>query len=391
MIKKVIALAWLNLLQLLRNPAEVVALVGLPLALTLVFGASFSSSQRDTMWLPVVDEDGGIYAEQVVALLQDEPSFDVEIVSRERAETAVSEKEAGLVVFVPEGFTDAVKAGDAELRTLSFVGSNDAVVMQAVLQGVTVRMSTSAAAADVVAGVNPARTFEQAYASADRFWEPEPPISVEGQTVIASEVRGEGVQASGNTQSSAGFTIFFLMFVTFGGAGAILEEREQGTLRRLLVSPTSRSVLIGGKIVGIVLTAVVQVLVLTTVGRLLFGVPWGRHPVAEAMVLFAYILSITGLAVLVSTLVRTREQFSGAGPIISTGLAMLGGSYWSLDIVSPLMQTVAKATPTGWAMIGLTDILARNQGVEAAVLPTLILLAFAAVTLGLGVKLLKFE
>jgi len=59
--------------------------------------------------------------------------------------------------------------------------------------------------------------------------------------------------------------------------------------------------------------------------------------------------------------------------------------------VSPAMQTIAKMTPTGWAMIGLTDVLARNHGMEAVWLPAGILLAFAAVTLGLGVRYLKWE
>jgi hypothetical protein len=55
------------------------------------------------------------------------------------------------------------------------------------------------------------------------------------------------------------------------------------------------------------------------------------------------------------------------------------------------MQTIAKLTPTGWAIIGLTDVVARNQGLGAATVPTLVLLGFAAVTLGIGVKMLKFE
>lgn len=69
----------------------------------------------------------------------------------------------------------------------------------------------------------------------------------------------------------------------------------------------------------------------------------------------------------------------------------MGGCLWPIEILSPFMQGIAKATPTGWAVIGLTDIVARNQGMEAAVLPAIVLLGFAAVTLGLGVRFLKFE
>ena len=74
-----------------------------------------------------------------------------------------------------------------------------------------------------------------------------------------------------------------------------------------------------------------------------------------------------------------------------TGLAMIGGCMWPLEIVSPFMQTVSTLTPTGWAVMGLTDVVFRNQGVGAAVIPALLLLGFASVMLGIGVKMLKFE
>jgi ABC-2 type transport system permease protein len=140
-----------------------------------------------------------------------------------------------------------------------------------------------------------------------------------------------------------------------------------------------------------VLAATIQALILVLVGAVGFGVPWGRDPLGVAMVLGSYILAGTGLAVMISALVRTRDQMSGLSPLVSTGLAMLGGCLWPLEVVGPAMQLVAKLTPTGWAIIGLTDVVARHQGVGTALVPTLVLLGFAAVTLGIGVKMLRFE
>jgi ABC-2 type transport system permease protein len=109
------------------------------------------------------------------------------------------------------------------------------------------------------------------------------------------------------------------------------------------------------------------------------------------MVLGAYVLAGTGLAIFVTAVVRTRDQLGGLSPLVATGLAMLGGCLWPIEILSPFMRTIAQLTPTGWAVIGLTDIVARNQGIGAALLPTAVLLGFAAVSLGAGIKLLKFE
>ena len=390
--RRILALAWNNMLQMFRNPSELAAVIIMPLVFTMVFGSAFANVEGKPARVPFVDEDGSAYAQQVRAVLEKEPSLALEAMSRAEAEELVSGGDVPLALIIPEGFGQAVQAGDAEVQSLMNPQSDTAFAIAAVVQGIAVRMSSDAAAANAVMAIMPGgKQFPELYQIADSFWEPEPPVSVKGQTVIASDVRGESVQASGTTQSSAGMAVFFVMFVTFGGAGAILEEREQGTLRRLLVTPTAKGTLLGGKIVGIVATACLQTFILTAAGQIIFGVPWGRQWMANAVILFCYILAVTGLAVLVSTIVRSRDQFAGASPIFSTGLAMLGGCWWPLDIISPLMQGIAKATPTGWAMIGLTDVLARNHGLEAVWLPAAVLLAFAAVTLGLGIKMLKWE
>jgi ABC-2 type transport system permease protein len=392
MMRRILALAWLNAIQLLRNPGELVGVIGLPLALTLLFGSAFAGQGDQALTVLVADEDGGRYAAQVVRLIDAEESFETSAVSRAEAERLISDGDAGVAVILPTGFGAGVQSGDARIEVLRDPASESAFAVISVVQGIAMRMSGAASVADYVS-TNAVRiaTFDAEYARADTLWEPEPPVTVRGQVVVASDVRGDSVLAEGSTLSSIGFTVWFVLFMTFGSAGGILEEREQGTLRRLLVAPASRGTIIAGKVAGVLLAAVAQVLILVSVGQALFGVPWGRDPLAVAMVLGAYVLAGTGLAVFVTAVVRTRDQLGGLSPLIATGLAMLGGCLWPIEVVSPLMQTIAKLTPTGWAVIGLTDVVARNQGISSALLPTAVLLGFAALSLGAGIKLLKFE
>ncbi|MHB1477202.1 MAG: ABC transporter permease [Coriobacteriia bacterium] len=392
MMRKILALAWLNAVQLLRNPAEVVAVVVLPLVLTMLFGSAFAGAQVSELSVLFVDEDGSSYSAQVGELIDAEESLKIVQATREEAEAQISEGEAAVAVLVSEGFGSDLPNAQAAIEIMRNPTSQSGYAVFAVVQGIAMRMSGNAAAAHIVSTAMPGvAEFDEVYADADARWEPVPPVYTEGQTVVASEVRGDSVIAEGTAQSSIGFTVWFILFMTFGSAGGILEEREQGTLRRLLVAPISRGTILSGKVLGTVLAASVQALVLVLVGALAFGVEWGRDPLGVVLVLGSYILAGTGLAVMISALVRTRDQMSGLSPLVSTGLAMLGGCLWPLEIVSPFMQTIAKLTPTGWAVIGLTDVVYRNQGVQAAVVPTLVLLGFAGVMLGIGVKMLKFE
>lgn len=391
MMRKILALAWLNAIQMLRNPAEVVGVIVLPLVLTMLFGSAFAGAQVTEMGVLFVDEDGSAYSAQVGTLIDAEESLKTEATTREEAATRIAEGDAAVAVLVPEGFGEDLAGTGATIEIMRNPTSQTAFAVLSVVQGIAMRMSGDAAVAEIISTAIPGAAFGDVYTDADAEWEPTPPIYTEGQTVVASEVRGDSVIAEGSAQSSIGFTVWFILFMTFGSAGGILEEREQGTLRRLMVAPVSRGTILSGKVLGTVLAATIQALVLVLVGALAFGVPWGRDPFGVALVLGSYILAGTGLAVMISALVRTRDQMSGLSPLVSTGLAMLGGCLWPLEVVAPAMQFIAKLTPTGWAIIGLTDVVARNQGLTSATLPTLVLLGFAAVTLGIGVKMLKFE
>ncbi len=73
-----------------------------------------------------------------------------------------------------------------------------------------------------------------------------------------------------------GMALMFLMFTAANGGRTLLSERAQGTLPRLLVSPTSTAQVLGGKVLGIYLTGVAQMLILIVASTLLFGLQVGR-------------------------------------------------------------------------------------------------------------------
>jgi ABC-type multidrug transport system permease subunit len=229
------------------------------------------------------------------------------------------------------------------------------------------------------------------YTYADRIWSPTPPLSVEETAVTRSQVRGNSEQPMGFQQYSLGFTLMFMLFMGMGSAGGFLDEREQGTLSRLLTTPTDRAVLVVGKVAGIYATVIMQAAIMIGFGVLVFHVPWGDDPLGVIMIIGTFGLAATGLGVMISSLARTRGQMSAVTAVGATTLAMLGGAYWPLDIVSPAMRTVALFTPVGWAMTGLTDVVVRYQGTVQAVLPSAVLLGMAVVFLGVGVSRLKME
>jgi ABC-2 type transport system permease protein len=318
------------------------------------------------------------------------------------AREAVRSGSAPVAVIIPVGFGRGVEHGTtATVTTLRDPSSTQAQAIVEVVQGAAARIATNAKAAHVTGdaltagagGTYPtdAPDFRSLYAQAETFWKPRPPVGTDVTVVRANATHTAELSAPASTQYSLGFTVFFVLTVAFSGAGGLLEERELGTLRRLLATPSSRAEIVGGKVFGVASMAAFEAAILVGFGSLVFHVPWGSAPFAVAAVLGSLVLASTGIGIMVSVLVRTRSQLSAVSPVITTAMAMLGGCYWPIEITPPAMQKVALVTPTGWAMVALKDTVARGMGFEAVLLPCAVLLGMAAISFAVGLSRLRLE
>ncbi|NTW28987.1 MAG: ABC transporter permease [Coriobacteriia bacterium] len=409
--RRILSMAGLNLQQLIRDRSELIGFIVLPLMLTWVFGLAFGSSgaSPSKTVVPVANLDSSIYATSVIAEIDASNTLKTESVTEAEARRRIEAGEAPTAVIIPQGFGAAVETSGsvATIQTLRDPGSSSAQAIVTVVRGAATRIATNAKAARVATqalalgagGASAAASatapatpdFRTLYTTADGFWSPDPPVGVTSTFVQASAAHSAEISAPADTQYSMGFTVFFVVMIAIGGAGGILEEREMGTLRRLLGTPTSRAQIILGKVLGVAVLAAAEAAMLVGFGTVVFGVPWGNQPLAVGFLLLSLVLAATGLGVMVSALVRTRSQLSAVAPALSTALAMLGGCYWPIEITPPLMQKVALATPTGWAMVGLKDAVARGLGVGDVLVPAAVLLGMAVLFFVIGLTRLRLE
>ncbi|HEY5506997.1 MAG TPA: ABC transporter permease [Coriobacteriia bacterium] len=400
-LRRIADLAWLNILQVTKDRAGLLTLIGMPLMLTAVFGTVLGGGEH-RITVALADADRSAISAQVAEVL-DARSYTVVKVGEEQARAMASSGEAVAAVVIPVGFAADVLGGvDTTVTVVKDPRSTSTIAVVQALSGRVQRIAANAetirivqrayqdAAAQTGALVT-APTPQDVYAYADKIWSPTPPLSVDETTVARSKVRGNSDQAMGFQQYSLGFTLMFMLFMGLGSAGGFLDEREQGTLSRLLTTPTSKAVLVIGKVVGIYATVILQAAIMIGFGVLVFHVPWGDDPLGVIMIISTFGLAATGLGIMISALARTRGQVSAITAVGAVSMAMLGGAYWPLDIVGPVMRTLAMLTPVGWAMVGLTDVVVRAQGPARAVLPSAVLLGMATVFLAIGVSRLKME
>lgn len=173
-----------------------------------------------------------------------------------------------------------------------------------------------------------------------------------------------------------GMALMFLMYTVSYGGRSILAEKAQGTLPRLLVSPTTAAQILGGKVFGIFLTGVAQVGILILASTVFFGVKWG-DPVGLVVLILAAVFAATGWGLLITAVGRSQGQVSALGTSLMLIFGILGGSFISLDQLPPFVQLISKITPNAWGLDGFTT-LALGGGLPQLVGPLVALLTMGA-------------
>ena len=182
-----------------------------------------------------------------------------------------------------------------------------------------------------------------------------------------------------------GMALMFLMYTVSYGGRSILAERAEGTLPRLMISPTHTTQVLGGKVLGIFFMGVAQVGILILASAILFQVKWG-NPLGVVILILAAVFGSTGWGMLITAFARTPAQVASTGTVVMLIFSILGGSFISLDQFPPFMQTISKITPNAWGLDGFTT-LALGGNLSNLVEPITALLIMGTILFGVSVVL----
>jgi ABC-2 type transport system permease protein len=165
-------------------------------------------------------------------------------------------------------------------------------------------------------------------------------------------------------QSVAGMTVMMLMFGLMACSVTLLQERDQGTLRRLLVSGAPRHALLLGKFVFCVAIGMLQLVVLFAYGEWLFAVGALRDPLTLLALSLTWAAAATAFGMLIAVWARTAKQAEGLATLLILVMAALGGCWFPLQIADLpwWAEVVTHATITHWAMTGFQALFWQQKG-----------------------------
>jgi ABC-2 type transport system permease protein len=106
---------------------------------------------------------------------------------------------------------------------------------------------------------------------------------------------------------------------------SVARERELGTFEQILVSPISPTVLILGKTIPPLIISMIEATVIFFAATTFFGVPFMGSIFILYLGLFAFLLSIIGLGLFISSLSSTQQQGILGGFVLIVPYILLSG------------------------------------------------------------------
>lgn len=380
-----------------------------PIAIASFFGSIFSglgNSEPAKIPIAIVNEDSGAVATAVVSGVQSDRTLRVSSLTRADARAGVRAGNVAVAVVIPQGFGDAASRaffgnGTAPALTMWFDPSRAAEL--GMVRGIMTQHVMEAVSREMFGGPTGQRVVEETLNGLDATGMPAE--QKETLRTLLQSVRrwygngqqGTGVRAftmpytvteeavtsaasvpyNGYAHSFAGMGAQFMLFAAIDLGIGILLERQRGLWKRLRSAPLSRLWLLAGKALSGAIIGSATMLASFAFAIVVFKVRIAGSLGGFVVICVAYAIMASTFGLLIAALGKTPGGTRGVAILASLLMVMLGGAWVPAFVFPAWLQRVTLVIPVRWAVDGLDAMTWRGLGINAAIMPTLVLLGFS--------------
>lgn len=181
-----------------------------------------------------------------------------------------------------------------------------------------------------------------------------------------------------------------IMGVIMGFGVSLVQEKEFGTMTRLVTAPLSRMQILGGKALGCFLATMLVTAMIFIFARVVFGVPLDS-PLKLLMAMVSVAIGFMGIMMFIAAIGKTERGVSSLGWGVMMILAMFGGAMIPLFVMPGWMESVSNFSPVKWAILSFEGATWRAFSFQEMLLPCGIMLAIGIVFFLIATRTLKLE
>lgn len=331
-----------------------------PIMILLLFTAIFGRTIPFSANVGVIDNDGTPVTAQIITSLNSSsgPFTVLAYTNTTEAFTALNATNIRAVIIIPQGFTQSLAFRNSTATII--VDKSNPDVANIVTNGVTT-------------------TFSEFYKAAFNYSEP---ITF----TVESAMPGQTVGYKENI--IPGMLTYPLLFSSMVvSTGAIVFEREKGTLKKIRASPIPPIYMLVGKALAALLQTSISIIIMSTLAYFLLSPNLNWNIPLLIPILFFGSLNGIALGLIISCIGRAPQEASNAATTVAIVLQFFTGMYFPIDYLPIYMQQIGRFIPMTYAAQALRDIMIRNATLQDLLWPIGTLAGAAALLLVIGVLL----
>ena len=171
--------------------------------------------------------------------------------------------------------------------------------------------------------------------------------------------------------------------------GAIVYEREKGTLKKIRAAPIRPINMLFGKTLAALFQTSMSIIIMSLLAVALLGPKLNWNVPLLIPIFFLGSMNGIALGLIISCIGRAPQEASNAATTIAIVLQFFTGMYFPVEYLPTYMQQIGHFIPMTYAAQSLRDIMIRNVTVNDLLLPITTLTVSAVILYGVGVLLYR--
>ncbi len=373
-----LTIAWKDLIEYRRNRITLLFSFIFPILMIGMIGFIFQDSTSALNSTPVglIMEDTGVYGEQISSLLTSLTSESdaieiVHVTTQSEVNALILAGDIRAAIVVPHNFSSSI-LNQTQARMLILTDPSNPTIAQGITQYLSnvVILIADQFSRELITSQMPIDPNFLLY-----------PITLNVETIVP----GGG---SSFDFVAPGFIAMNVMMSGLTALGAALaRERESGTLAGVLMAPIARTAIILGKTISFTIRNLFQGAITITMAILIFGITIRGNPLLIAGILVIGTVSFLGLGIVATAITKEQESAQLILGLLQFPMMFLSGVLFPIEQMPSFLQSVSKVLPLTYAVDALRKVMILGAGIDAVILPIIILIALGIVTMTLGVPL----
>lgn len=348
-----------------RRKGNLIIYLLLPILGVILAVVIYSGAGSARVNIAVADKDAGRLSVDFTNDLKERDSFKIYEVKESDIRNGLLDRKYDAAIVIPEGFEQGVHAGNIpEIEVISLKGQESTAWIVSFINLNSQNLASLYAASD-----GDKSAFDKLY---DNYRKGSLKIKVEEL---------DDVKTSQNvTVTSMGFLIMFVMLGSSFTSQFILNEKRTRTYYRICSAPVSFREYIAANTLTSLIIISIQILVIQLVMKYIFRLETFVPDGSMFVILFLFGMVATGINMLITALSSSSYMASTVSTLVMTPTCMLGGCFWSVELMPEIMRKIAFFMPQWWTL----DAIKKMQvggGFDTIGMHLVILLAFAAALL----------